>query len=164
MFDLAPYKANRGKKQMFFDLAPHKEAVVTSLPQGGKIPLTIGTHHQTLADWLSWRDSIKGETIKGGRKVVSSKTFNVVRKQFNPILFTNKVCVLSDDGKFLILADGHSSTMGAFCRYYDGNMTPSELAARFTLEIMPFECLEELMRMLPCCSGHKSKKQVTISK
>ena len=148
---------------MFFDLAPYKEAVVTSLPLGTgvKIPLTIGTHpNQILTDWLSWRDSIKGFWNNRGRMVVSPKTFNTCRKQFNPILLVNRVCVLSDDGKFLILADGHSSTMGAFCRYYDGNMTPSELAAPFTLEIKPFEWLEELYAGLNDGDPHKSKQRV----
>jgi hypothetical protein len=149
---------------MFFDTTAYVGAKVTALPQiVNQMPLKIDVHKdQQFGDFIHWSMSglVEGFEHNRGRKVISPKTFKSVREKFNPLGIITRIGCLTHDGTKVTLADGHSSSMGMYYRYWDGKMPKEELEHPFTLYIYPETDLQNLYDTLNNTDPHKSKDRV----
>lgn len=143
---------------MHFNMTPPKEAPNQKPPMSrAELPTKIGRHvtrPRDLLYWL-WTEQIVpypknrgGRNKKGDiRPAVAERTVKSVRHNFHGWSFAGATaCVLSDDlreryevdsDSHLLLADGHGGTMGLFLRWWDGNMTDTDLDFPVVLTVAP---------------------------
>jgi hypothetical protein len=144
---------------------PHKDAVINvPPPANGKLPLKAAAYKVQIGSMFNWlmTESIVHYDNNRGRGLISDRTMNNVRYNFDPLGLRGMCCLDSDTKpRKLILADCHSSWQGAMYRYWDGACI--DLNYMTTLEIHPNHELERLYRLLNSGDPHKSRDKIDNS-